>query len=183
MLLGRTAYVLSPNIPYYCGNIHSLKNIEEKSSDIKLLNYMVFAYFAPWELMFDCDYIRWRLKNPKIIDVYRKNLSFVLNKIEIDYSTMLQMNTKERFGMILKMKHNLSDSMIAIYMTKQKEFSYSEMCQIFEMEMENSREKIKDMERIMNNLDQELDLIRNSTSWKVTKPLRNIGQIIRNYRR
>ena len=179
MLLGRTAYVLSQNIPYYYGNVQSLKYIEEKSSDIKLLNYMLFAYFAPWEKMFDCDYINWRLQSPSIIEIYRYNLSFSLQKAGLKYLDVIDMGSEERFERILKGRHGLPDEQLQTYIKRSKQKNYSDLQKDFQQEENLLKAKINDTESKIEELSKELSLLKNSTSWKITKPLRSLGQWIR----
>lgn len=179
MLLGRTAYVLCENIPYYLGNVHFLDRIEEKAADTSVLNYLLFAYYTPWDLMFDCEYIKWRLSSPDALEIYRYNLNYLLSKIDLSYEAACNMTPLERYRYILKHKHNLSEEELNVYVKKCKAFTYTEL-------QEKYRKEIKNLKAIqMKNLDQierisiELREMRNSTSWKMTEPLRRLGTRLR----
>lgn len=175
MLLGRTAYVLCENIPYYLGNVHFLNSVEEKTADINVLNYLLFAYYTPWDLMFDCNYIEWRLSSPDVLEIYKYNIAYLLNKIDLSYKSACDMTLLERYKYILKNKHDLSEEEMNVYVKKNRDLSYTEM-------QEKYRKDIKKLKNIqMNNMSQierisaELREMRNSTSWRLTEPLRRVG--------
>lgn len=179
MLLGRTAYVLSPNIPFFYGNIHSLSCFEECVAEVKVLNYLCFAYFAPWELMFDYNYIIWRLSGPKPIEIYRTNLSFLLGEIDLNYQDALKMSRKERFAYILKHKHNLNEEQIKLYTHRQKNKTYSTLEEDYSKYKTEIKKKLEGISMCMRERDKEIEQMQNSTSWKLTKPLRSMGNFIR----
>lgn len=169
MLLGRTAYILSENVPYYIGNVHCLSNIEDGAASNEVLNYFLFGYFVPWDLMFDCEYINWRLSSPDIVEIYRYHLSYLLNKIGLDYKSVVKMTPIERYKRILSCVHHLSEERLYHYIKRSKSLPYTQMKQCYE-------EKIKTLEKQYMT---EIQLMQNSKSWKLTKPLRNAGVKIR----
>ena len=86
MMFGKTVYLLSDKMPYSFMSYNSLnkKNItKELIVDSLYLNFMIFAYFAPWNLMLDQEYLNWRMSNPSIIDIYKKNQDYILSSLDI----------------------------------------------------------------------------------------------------
>lgn len=83
MLLERTAYVLG-NSPYAFKAQQDLSNVNESVVDLEFVNYVIFAYLIPYELMLDVEYLRWRLTNPTEIEIYNYNLNYFLSCRGID---------------------------------------------------------------------------------------------------
>lgn len=86
MMFGKTVYLLSDKMPYSFMSYNSLnkKNItKELIVDSLYLNFMIFAYFVPWNLMLNQEYIKWRMSNPSIIDIYKKNQDYILSSLNI----------------------------------------------------------------------------------------------------
>ena len=85
-MFGKTVYLLSDKMPYSFMSYNSLnkKNItKELIVDSLYLNFMIFAYFVPWNLMLNQEYIKWRMSNPSIIDIYKKNQDYILSSLNI----------------------------------------------------------------------------------------------------
>jgi len=106
MMFGRTSYILTPNMPFYFKSVTSLNWKDESIVDSLFLNFIVFGYFTHWNLMFDQEYIEWRLSNPSITEIYKRNQNYVLELFGI----------KNRKGIslasLLKNLHHLDNSHI-----------------------------------------------------------------------
>ena len=57
-------------------NYKDINTLERK----KKINYLTFVYMIPYELLFDLEYIRYRLSNPKLTDLYKYHLSYYKEK-------------------------------------------------------------------------------------------------------
>lgn len=93
MMLGKTVYLLSDNMPFSFMSFNSLNksNIKkELVADPLYLNFIIFGYFVPWDLMLNQEYINWRMTNPKIFEIYRRNQEYILNKIHVPEHTSKQ---------------------------------------------------------------------------------------------
>lgn len=99
MLWGRTAYVLG-NSPYAFKAQQDLSIIDESVVDLEFVNYIVFAYIIPYELMLDIEYLRWRLTNPTEREIYNYNLNYYLSCRGIEPS-ILEESGVERLRKIL----------------------------------------------------------------------------------
>jgi GT2 family glycosyltransferase len=106
MLLGKTVYLLSDNMPFSFRSINHFQYKDESIVDTEYLNFMIFGYFVPWDLMLNQEYIEWRLTNPAIIDIYKKHQNYIFDKVGID-------NTKDiSLREILKTTHGLEEKEI-----------------------------------------------------------------------
>lgn len=103
MLFGKTVYLLSDNMPFSFKSITQLKYKDESVVDTEYLNFMIFGYFVPWDLMLNQEYIEWRLTNPSAIDIYRRHQGYILKKLGIE-------NTEEiTLEEILRTSHHLEE--------------------------------------------------------------------------
>jgi len=74
------------------------------TSNIKIdnftLNYYIFCYLIPSDLMFSDDYWKWRLTSPSEDEIYMKHLLFILDKLAIN-SKVLKLKSNKRLEFIL----------------------------------------------------------------------------------
>ncbi len=66
-----------------------INNLDRK----KKINYFTFVYMIPFELFFDLEYIRYRLSNPKLTDLYKYHLSYYkkkYKKLNVERVNLLQ---------------------------------------------------------------------------------------------
>ena len=106
MLFGRTVYLLSDDMPFSSQSVNLLDCKEESVVSSLYLNFMIFGYFTPWNLMFNQEYIDWRLTNPSITDIYRYNQKYILDCFGIKN---MKKATAKTF---LKEVHKLDDKKI-----------------------------------------------------------------------
>lgn len=107
MMFGKTSYILSENMPFSFKSLQDLEIVDESVVDTTYLNFMLFGYFTHWNLIFDPDYIGWRLTNPDIMEIYKYNRNYILELLGIN--TKIKHLTQEH---ILKTVHHLSNSKI-----------------------------------------------------------------------
>ncbi len=155
MLLGRTSYVMGDNYPYRWGGVTSLEQIEDKICEISYLNYIIFAYYAPYDLMFDKDYIEWRMTNPTLQEIYEYNQQYLLKNFHLD-KNIFNISPKNRLVEII---------------SKSKNISIEEANEILKNEPSLLEENEK-LKASLQGIQSEYAKVINSKSWKVTKPLR-----------
>lgn len=100
LLWKRIAIMRKPSLAFYylCQNdIISLK----ENDDIGL-NYYIFGYLIPSDLMFSDEYWKWRLTNPSETEIYQKHLDFLFNALGLDKEKVLSLQGKERFKYLLE---------------------------------------------------------------------------------
>ena len=173
MLLGKTSYVLSKNMPFSINTINTLENVENYVVDLKYLNYITFGFYAPFDLMFDIDYIRWRLTKPTPIEIYNYNLNYILRKNNIE--DIFEKIPKDRQKYILKKVQKFNNNEIkefVDYNCYSKERAYIDKIN----ELENV---IKMQSNHIEKINNELNNIINSSGWKLLEKLRTIKRIVR----
>ena len=98
LLWGRTtiAYTDMLGFSFLCSNV-----IDSTSKvDIKALNWYLFGYLIPHDLMFSHDYWRWRLSKPSEKDIYMYHIKFLLDLFGLTLAD-LQDNDVARYRKIL----------------------------------------------------------------------------------
>jgi hypothetical protein len=111
MLWGRTAYVLG-NSPYAFKAQRDLSIIDDSVVELEFVNYVVFAYLIPYELMLDVDYLRWRLTNPTETEIYNYNLNYYLSCRGIDSNILDEKGIERLRKMLLVQGFDLSGKCI-----------------------------------------------------------------------
>ena len=100
MLFGRTPYVAT-ECPYYYNTEHNIENINAKIAELEYINFYCFVYLVPFTLLWDQNYMKWRLTNPSEIEIYKRHIQEYLNEKNIA-ENVLQVNAKDRFNKILE---------------------------------------------------------------------------------
>ena len=164
MLLGKTAYILSDYMPYSFMAPNHLDYIEDETVSIKFLNYMLFSYFVPWKLMFDMEYVQWRLSNPSPVERFHRHFDYLCRQKKLKGNVT--------FEKILRTVHHLSDEQIEYFKNLNP---YQRNCEK-EERLKHQDLELQQKEEQLNFYKKELYNIQNSTSWKVTAPLRDISR-------
>lgn len=170
MLYSRTTYILGDNFPYRNGAVNNVNMIDEKIADIKYINYLVFGYYVPYELMFNSDYIKWRLTSPSQWEIYEKNINYLLSKYKID-AMIFKKSENDRLKIIMKKVHKLSNIEIDNILNENNYLKDIYEKNIYEINRKSS-EKICE-------LTDEINRMKNSKSWRITRPLRYIASKIK----
>lgn len=99
LLWNRTAVLKTPSLPfaYLCEKEY----LSEKTANIVGLNYFVFGYLIPSDLMFSDEYWRWRFTNPAEVEIYYHHLNFLFDALGID-KKVFSLSGKERFKFLLE---------------------------------------------------------------------------------
>ena len=170
MLYGRKNINIFKGLPSSFGEASSLDYIVEKSYSIEELNFLTFYCYAPYELMFDRDYIRWRLSKPSILEIYEYNLKYELRRHNIDFDRIKSLEKNERFKYILKNVQNIDDTKVDEY--------------IHDSRLKRAKEDANEFQKITNqneNLEEIVKKLRadNTELWeeiqKQNKTIESIG--------
>jgi hypothetical protein len=84
MLLGKTVYTTAANGVYNFKATKILSDKNENIADLEFINFVVFGYLIPYELLIDVKYLRWRLTNPSEIEIYNYHLDYYLSCRGVD---------------------------------------------------------------------------------------------------
>ena len=179
MLLGKTSYVLGENFPYHYGSVTELKQYEERVADLRYINYIIFGYYVPYSLMFDRDYIYWRLTNPSVTEIYQYHLDYVMKAFGLS-KELFDMAFPKRLQTILE-THSLKKKEITTFVTHHNHNLEEDIQQLrHELSQQKSyyesrlTEVVSSYEEQIKKQTEQYNQIINSKSWKVTKPLRFI---------
>lgn len=142
------------------GKASTLDYYDPKYYGLLELNFLTFAYYAPYELMFDLDYIRFRLKEKDIYKIYNYNQKYILEKYNLNITKIKNMNQKDRFISILN-THDIDNE------EKQTILRY-----VFEANLEE--EKKRKMESDLKEIHEAFTAIINSKGWQLLEKLRKI---------
>ena len=89
IMMGKHTIDLSSHI--YTNFVADENNFEKENTVTdEFLNYMFFGYFVPAELLFDEEYIQWRLfHNPTEVEIFDRNYKFICeNYLHIDENVL-----------------------------------------------------------------------------------------------
>jgi len=78
-LWGRTPFV-HDHCSSYLMAVHDVATKEEFEVEDEYLNWFTFSYLVPYELLWNADYLRWRLTEPTELEIYDRNLTFLLKQ-------------------------------------------------------------------------------------------------------
>ena len=82
LLFGRRAVVVGDS-PFAIAAYRDLDPDSPGPDDqLEALNFLVFGYLVPGDLMFDADYVRWRLSNPSEEAIYRRHLRWYRARLD-----------------------------------------------------------------------------------------------------
>ena len=150
------------------------------------LNFLTFAYYAPYDLMFDVNYIKFRLKENNIFKIYEYNINYIFKKYNIDLEKFEKMSLEDRFLTILN-THNLSANRkneVLNYTLnesyqKEKISKYKKIIADKDSHINNLENTIAELKNILEITSNELKLVINSRGWKILEKLRNIKNIFK----
>lgn len=100
LLFDRTPYVTT-KCPYYYNIEHKIENKDVEEVEIEYLNFYCFAYLVPFTLLWDEEYIKWRLTEPSEKEIYKRHLQEYLKQKDIS-EDVLKADAGERFNKILE---------------------------------------------------------------------------------
>ena len=100
LLWGRTAVTKTKCLPFsfLCENDYT----STKIADILGLNFFIFGYLIPSDLMFSDEYWKWRITNPTETEIYLRHLDYLLHILGIDKGIVMQLQGKDLLKYLLE---------------------------------------------------------------------------------
>ena len=103
LLWKRTSIMRKPSLAFYHLCQRDITNT--KPIDRVGLNYYIFGYLIPSDLMFSDEYWNWRLTNPTETEIYQRHLDFLFNALGINKEKVMQLQGKDRFRYLLECRN------------------------------------------------------------------------------
>lgn len=100
LLWNRTAVVCSNTLgfSFICAKDYS--SIDKV--DLKALNWYMFGYLIPNDLMFSDEYWKWRMSSPSETKIYQQHLEYIIEKLNLSKSLLIEQDEQKRFRSILE---------------------------------------------------------------------------------
>ena len=89
--------------------------------DIRALNYYLFCYLIPNDLMFSDEYWQWRMSNPSETEIYQRHLKFYIEKLNLPNTILSEKNEPARFKSILESR-DCDEELINILLEDRHDF-------------------------------------------------------------
>lgn len=77
----------------------------EKVADIVAVNYYIFGYLIPSNLMFSREYWEWRMQKPSEVDIYMYHFKYICEQLNIRVPEILEMSGDKRFIYLLSQRN------------------------------------------------------------------------------
>ena len=100
LLWGRTA-VIKPDtlgFSFMCEKDYT----STRKVDLRALNFYLFCYLIPNDLMFSGEYWQWRMTNPSETEIYKRHLDFYIEKLNLPESILTEQDEPTRFKSLLQ---------------------------------------------------------------------------------
>lgn len=100
LLWNRTAVVCSNTLGFSFMCAKDYSSIDKVN--LKALNWYMFGYLIPNDLMFSDEYWKWRMTNPSETKIYQQHLEYIIEKINLSKSLLIEQDEQKRFRSILE---------------------------------------------------------------------------------
>lgn len=194
MLFNRPAYELGQSQYKYYANT-DLKELPDRIADDNFLSFVAFGYCIPFELLKSVSYLRWRLSRPSEQEIYMYHLNYYMNCLLIPQQA-LSLQGKERLEAFLKMRGaevEIMEEDAPIWVKTDETSRLYAQVERYKRNLrsiESQKEKVKgiiqqkdqqifEQEIRIRELNEDIANLRNSKSWRITKPLRRVSNWLR----
>lgn len=186
MLYGKTVYDLSDF--KYKGIVNNDRRLTSQEKVNKnIINFIMFVCIIPYELLNNVEYIRYRLKNPSLKEIYMYHLKYYLKTFGIPECILNNKNEDRFYQIVLYREFNINcdilegeekmKDILIEQLVDEKNKNMELKKQIEELLIDRENEKAE-----LNNWQLKYNSLMNCKSMKITKPLRTIDNFIKGKR-
>ncbi len=100
LLWNRTAVVCSNTLGFSFMCAKDYSSIDKVN--LKALNWYMFGYLIPNDLMFSDEYWKWRMSSPSETKIYQQHLEYIIEKLNLSKSLLIEQDEQKRFKSILE---------------------------------------------------------------------------------
>lgn len=192
MLWNRPAYDLGATQYGQMAN-HQLKGLPDQMASEEFLSFIAFGYIIPFELLKSVEYIRWRLSEPSEKEIYLYHLSYYCRCLDIDQQ-VLSLKGEARLAALLHQRDASLDGVTAMAEDSANGSAMSEIARAYAkieklktfIDQQKTATDILEKQHLefssqIATLRQQLEAVinenmtlKNSHSWQITAPLRNV---------
>jgi hypothetical protein len=190
MLLGRTTFTLGVS-PFTFKSHRTINVSDQEIADLEFVNFVVFAYLIPFEMIDDIEYFRWRLTQPTETEIYNRNLDYYLSCRGMGRDVLELLETERLKRMLAVQGFGLEgrviDKSTEEMPNKNMDYNYgssleyNEKLQYVKSKIDIANMRYAQLENRLNVLEDEnneltkkINKIVASPSWKLTYPLRRL---------
>lgn len=120
LLWGRTA-VIKPDtlgFSFMCEKNYT----STRKVDLRALNFYLFCYLVPNDLMFSGEYWQWRMTNPTETEIYKHHLDFYIEKLNLPESILTEQDEPTRFKSLMQSR-GCDEELINILLEDKHDFN------------------------------------------------------------
>lgn len=123
LLWDRTAIVKPDTLGYsfLCEKDYS----SVKKVNLHALNFYLFAYLVPNDLMFSNEYWFWRLTNPTEKEIYLRHLDFYMSRLHLPNEILTNSNENDRFESVLRSRDCAAELMSILLENRFRKVDYN----------------------------------------------------------
>lgn len=151
MLYGKKVY--DTGVFKYEGIVNNdISGLEDREPTIEEINFIVFVSITPFEFLNSVEYLRFRLSNPDIKEIYLYHLRYYLDNFQISYEKF-EKEAENRLGLILESRNAISN--VQELPKQWKDMSESKLYQLLQQQ-KNAKDRLRAELMEMQNLKEEL---------------------------
>ncbi len=155
-------------------------SVKEKDDVEEFVNFFVFSFLVPFDLAYEEEYLRWRLSNPSEKEIYMFHLEYYMKKFGLT-EEWLKQDSATRLTLLKLYRDFMPFSEEEL---KEKTIIANTALPPCGESKEASKEHVQvvqsqELLRQYTETKAYLDNVLNSTSWKITYPLRKLLDILK----
>jgi GR25 family glycosyltransferase involved in LPS biosynthesis len=172
LLWGKPAHLVGKSAYAY------IATLQDKNEQERALCYYLKNYLVPFQLIFDCEYINFRLKMPTEIEIQNKHLNELL-RLRMEELSKLNQAVNEHEGQIVILNQTVSERDSQIASLSQAVNEHEGQIVILNQTVSERDSQIASLSQAVTERNMYINALTGSKSWRITLPLRFIARMMR----